>query len=41
MSNPGKVKNFLHVLKTGFGAHAASYAMGTGGSFPGGEAAGA
>jgi hypothetical protein len=33
--------SFLHVVQTGSGAHPASYPMGTGGSFPGGEAAGA
>jgi hypothetical protein len=41
--NPGRVKNFslLHVFQTCSGAHPASYPMGTGGSFPGGKAAGA
>jgi hypothetical protein len=40
-SSPGRVKNFLHVVQTGSGADPASYSMGTGGSFPGGKAAGA
>jgi hypothetical protein len=31
----------LHVLQTGFGVHPTSHPMGTGGSFPGGKAAGA
>jgi hypothetical protein len=31
----------LHVVQTGYGAHPASYPMGTGGSFPRGKAAGA
>jgi hypothetical protein len=31
----------LHVIQTGSGAQAASYSMGTGGSLPGGKAAGA
>jgi hypothetical protein len=30
-----------HRVQTGSGAHSASYSMGTGGSFPGGKAAGA
>jgi hypothetical protein len=30
----------LHRVQTGFGAHSASYPKGTGGSFPGGKAAG-
>jgi hypothetical protein len=30
-----------HRVQTGSGAHPASYAMGIGGSFPGGKAAGA
>jgi hypothetical protein len=30
----------LHVVQTGFGAHPASYPMGTGGSFLGGKATG-
>jgi hypothetical protein len=38
---PGMVKNFLHVVQTGSGAHPASYPVGTEGSFPGGKAAGA
>jgi hypothetical protein len=32
---------FFHVVQTGSGAHPASYPIGTGGSFHGGEAAGA
>jgi hypothetical protein len=32
----GTVKNFLHVVQTGSGAHPASYTMGTGASFSGG-----
>jgi hypothetical protein len=32
--------SFLHIVQTGFGAHPAYYPMGTGGSFPGGKAAG-
>jgi hypothetical protein len=32
--------SLLHIVQTGSGAHAASYPMGTGGSFPGGKAAG-
>jgi hypothetical protein len=32
---------FLHVVQTGSGFHPTSYPMGTGGSFPGGKAAGA
>jgi hypothetical protein len=32
--------SLLHVVRTGSGAHPASYPMGTGGSFPGGKAAG-
>jgi hypothetical protein len=40
-SSPGSVKNFLHVVQTGSGAHPASYPMGTRGSFPEGKAAGA
>jgi hypothetical protein len=31
----------LHSVQTDSGAHQASYPMGTGGSFPGGKAAGA
>jgi hypothetical protein len=33
--------SLYHRVQNGFGAHPASYPMGTGGSFPGGEAAGA
>jgi hypothetical protein len=33
--------SLLHVVQTSSGAHQASYPMGTGGSFPGGKAAGA
>jgi hypothetical protein len=40
-SSPGRVKNFLHVAQTGSGLHPASYPTDTGGSFPGGKAAGA
>jgi hypothetical protein len=42
-SSPGRSKNFsfLHVVQTGSGAHPVSYPAGTGGSFPGGKAAGA
>jgi hypothetical protein len=40
-SSPGRVKNFLHVVQTGSGVHPTSNPMGTGGSFPGGKAAGA
>jgi hypothetical protein len=39
-SSPGRVKNFLHVVQTGSGVHPTSYLVGTGGSFPGGKAAG-
>jgi hypothetical protein len=35
-SSSGRVKNFLHVVKTGSGVHPTSYPMGTAGSFPGG-----
>jgi hypothetical protein len=40
---PAGAGNFSlrHRVQTGSGAHAASYAMGTGGSFPGSKAAGA
>jgi hypothetical protein len=31
----------LHVVQTDYGDHPTSYTMGTGGSFPGGKAAGA
>jgi hypothetical protein len=34
------VKNFLHVVHTGSGAHPASSPVGTGGFFSGGKAAG-
>jgi hypothetical protein len=30
-SNPGRVKNFPHVILTGCGAHPGSFLMGTGG----------
>jgi hypothetical protein len=33
-SNPGRVKNFLHVVQIGSGAHPVSYPMGTGDFFP-------
>jgi hypothetical protein len=33
--------SLLHRVQTGSGLHPASYSMGTGGSFPGGKAAGA
>jgi hypothetical protein len=33
--SPCRVKNFLHVIQTGSGAHLASYSVGTGSSFPG------
>jgi hypothetical protein len=40
--SPGEVKNFcIFDVQTGFGAHPASYPMGTRGSFPGGKAASA
>jgi hypothetical protein len=29
-SSPGRVKNFLHVVQTGSGAHSDSFPMGTG-----------
>jgi hypothetical protein len=40
---PAEGGNFSlhHCVHTGSGAHPASYPMGTGGSFPGGKAAGA
>jgi hypothetical protein len=40
---PSGAGNFSlgHRVQTGSGAHPASYPMGTGGSFPGGKAAGA
>jgi hypothetical protein len=37
----GQEFSLLHVLQTGYGAHPASYPMGTGGSFPRGKAVGA
>jgi hypothetical protein len=41
-SSRGRVKNvLLHVVQNGSGVHPTSYPMGTGGSFPGGKAAGA
>jgi hypothetical protein len=41
-SIPGRGKISLrHSVQTGSEAHPASYPMGTGGAFPGGEAAGA
>jgi hypothetical protein len=36
----GQGFSLLHVVQTGSGAHTASFPMGTGGSFPGGKAAG-
>jgi hypothetical protein len=33
--SPSRVKNFLHVIQTGSGAHPASHPMGTGALFPG------
>jgi hypothetical protein len=40
---PSKARDFslFHNLQTGSGAHPASYPMDTGGSFPGGNVAGA
>jgi hypothetical protein len=40
---PAEVRNFSlhHRVQTDSGVHPASYTMGTGGSFPAGEAAGA
>jgi hypothetical protein len=38
-SIPGGVRNFLHVVQTGSGAHPASYPVCTGGSFPGAKTA--
>jgi hypothetical protein len=40
--SPGRVKNFClhHVIQTGSVIHPTFYPMGTGGSFPGGKAAG-
>jgi hypothetical protein len=42
-SIPGRDRDFslLHGVKTGSGVHPVSYAMGTGGCFPCGKAAGA
>jgi hypothetical protein len=40
-SRKGQEFSLLHVVKTGSGAHPASYPMGTGGSFPWSKAAGA
>jgi hypothetical protein len=37
----GQEISLLRVVQTGSGAHPASYSMGTGETFPGGEAAGA
>jgi hypothetical protein len=37
----GSEFSLLHIVQTGSGAHPTSYLMGTGGSFPGGRAAGA
>jgi hypothetical protein len=37
----GQEVYLLHVVQTGSGVHPTSYAMGIGGSFPGGKAAGA
>jgi hypothetical protein len=37
----GQEFSHLHIVQTGSGAHLASYPMGTGGSLPGGKAAGA
>jgi hypothetical protein len=37
----GQEFSLLHVVQTGSEAHPTSYPMGTGGSFPGGKAAGA
>jgi hypothetical protein len=37
----GQEFSLLHVVQTGSGVHPASYPMGTGGSLPGGKAAGA
>jgi hypothetical protein len=38
--NSGIKLSPLHVTQTGYGAHPASYPMGTGGLSPGGKAAG-
>jgi hypothetical protein len=40
-SRQGQDFSLLHSVQTGSGAHTASCTMGTGGSFPGGKAAGA
>jgi hypothetical protein len=37
----GQEFSLFHVVETGSGPHLTSYQMGTGGSFPGGKAAGA
>jgi hypothetical protein len=36
----GQEFSLLHVVQTGSGVHSNSYPIGTGGSFPGGKAAG-
>jgi hypothetical protein len=41
VKSPGSVKNFLHDVQTGSGAHPASYPMGMWASFSGSKAAGA
>jgi hypothetical protein len=40
-SREGQEFSLLHVVRTGSGVHPTSFPMGTGGSFLGGEAAGA
>jgi hypothetical protein len=40
-SQSGQEFSLFHIIQTGFGAHTASYPMGTRGSFPGGKAASA
>jgi hypothetical protein len=40
-SSPSRVKNYLHVVQIGSGAHLTTYTMGTRGSFPGNKVAGA
>jgi hypothetical protein len=40
-SRYGQELSLLHVVQTGSGVHPSSYPLGTGGSFPGGKAAGA
>jgi hypothetical protein len=40
-SRYGQEFSLLHVVQTGSGVHPTSYPMGTGGSSPGGKAAGA